>query len=193
MYPQAKDNLVESIGQIKKEKELFIVEQLAQLKSVGEITSAYVEKFPDRKPLNPALIYYYRTSRRGAIEQMRAKFLEEATHIPIANEQTRLKRAERLFILSETILKPENRIDAALECLKYAKDETKGERGGNQYLQFNQFNNLSDRELLEKQKDLENKIVNLSKKGDGSYGQGESVEGRNGAGENAQSDVGVQA
>ena len=116
------------------------------------------------------LIRYYKETRGPIIEEMRNKVLDKALKVPIANETVRLQRTEALYQVSTTILDKKDMVDTSLKCLKEARDEVKGEGSSSQtYLQFNQYNELSDEELLFKKKELENKIIELNKKGEKVY------------------------
>lgn len=155
---------------ISGEKELWLCQQLAQIKSPQEVQELYHHKFPERKPLSVQLIRYYKETRGPIIEEMRNKVLDKALKVPIANETVRLQRTEALYQVSTTILDKKDMVDTSLKCLKEARDEVKGEGSSSQtYLQFNQYNELSDEELLFKKKELENKIIELNKKGEKVY------------------------
>ena len=152
---------------IRTEKELFICEQLAQLKTPNEIIGLWQKKNPTDGKLSAQLIYYYKKTYTAQIEDMRDKIMEKSLEVPIANEKIRLQRTENLYQVSASILHKKDRVDTSLKCLKEAREECKGEAGASQsYLQFNQYNELSDTELLEKKKEIERKFLELTRKGD---------------------------
>lgn len=156
--------------EIMNEKELFIVQQFAQLKSVSEVRESYNKKFCNDKPLSAHGIRYYKETRAPIIEQLRDKLISKTMVIPIANEKVRLKRTEDLYNVATTILEKKDMVETSLKCLKEAREEIKGESGSVQnFLQLNQYNELTDEQLLEKKRELESKFIELSKKGE-SYG-----------------------
>lgn len=161
------NSLVYDIPETVKEKELFICAQLAQMKTLSEIVILCREKFPHQKcKMTTQAISYYKRTKAPIIEQMREKILNATMNmnIPIADEKVRLRRTEQLYQLSATLVKKEDIINNSLKCLKEAREETKGEIGSTQnYLQFNQYNELSDEQLIEKKRELEGKIIDLSK------------------------------
>ena len=100
---------------------------------------------------------------------MREKIVAGAMGVPIADEKIRLERTEKLYHVAATILNKKDMVDTSLRCLKEAREEVKGESSLKEmHLQLNQFNQLTDAELIRKKKDLESKIVELSRK-DGIY------------------------
>lgn len=156
---------VDDIKDMTSEKEAFICEQLAQLKRPCEIIKLYTEQYPDRKPLCPEHITYYHKTRKEIIEKLKDKYLSNLMDVPIANEKIRLERTERLYQASTTLLNKKDMIGSSLACLKEAREETKGESPITQtYLQFNQYNELSDAQLVAKEKELRKQIIELSKK-----------------------------
>ena len=153
-------------NEIVDEKELFVIQQLAQLKSVSEVAKAYNAKFDGKKVTIP-MVRYYKETRAPIIEQMRDKFISKTMYIPIANEKVRLRRTEGLYQESQKIEGVKDKVEVSLKCLKEAREEIKGESGSTQnFLQFNQYNELTDEQLLDKQKELEQKFIELSKKGE---------------------------
>lgn len=164
---------VSELSEIKKDKERFICESLANLKSPPEIVKIWTEAFPHKEKLSLQLIYYYERTRRDLIETMRIQILEGSLNIPIAQERIRLSRNEELYQTASKILNSRDKVLTSLSCLREAREETKGEAGGT-YVQFNQFNQLTDEQLLDKKKQIENKILELSKRGD-TYGKEQSI------------------
>ena len=152
-------------------KEVFICEMLAQSRSYDEISKGWAKLSPEDKPLTKQAIYYYIKTHKNKIEDMRQKFIEKtvekAMEVPIANEKVRLMRMEDLYQVSTTMLKKKDMVTSSLECLREARQEVKGDTGSTQnYLQLNQFNELTNEQLLEKKRELEQKFLELSKKGD---------------------------
>lgn len=158
--------------EIRDERELFILTQFSQLKTCREVAELHNTKFPNLKKVSPEGMKYYKQSRAAIIEEMRDKFIDKAMNIPIANERVRLKRTEDLYTAaSNVVAKDDNRIlsavEVSLKCLKEAREEIKGESGSVQnFLQFNQYNELTDEQLLDKKRELENNFLELSKKGE---------------------------
>ena len=105
------------------------------------------------------------------ITTARTRYLSSTMQVPIANERVRLERVEELYQTCKKLGRPERKIRYSLDCIKEAREETKGPSDGMvTNIQVNQFNQLSDEELLDKRKQIEKKIYELSKKGDSSYG-----------------------
>ena len=155
---------------IRNKKQLFVCEQLAQLKTPQEIIGLWEKQNSDDTRISPQLIYYFKRTYASQIEDMRDKIMEKSLEVPIANEKVRLQRTEGLYHIATSILNKKDMIDSSLKCLKEARDECKGEVGTTQaYLQFNQYNELSDADLIAKKKELEQKFLELTKKGVDTY------------------------
>lgn len=105
------------------------------------------------------------------IGKLRAQYLSEVSRVPIANEVVRLERTEDLYKQSQKLEDSSTKILRSLDCLRTAREETKGVGGQGLNVQFNQFNELSDEEIVDKKAGLEKKIMDLMKKGD-KYVQG---------------------
>ena len=161
--------------EISSEQEVFIMQQLAQLKPALEVTKLCNANFPQGKQVSVPTVYYYKRTRAPTIDELRDKFLSKAMEVPIADEKTRLSRTEYLYqAAAQVVTKADKRVlsavETSLKCLKEAREEIKGEGGSTQnYLQLNQYNQLTDEQLLEKEKELELKFIELSKKGANSY------------------------
>ena len=156
---------------LNPKKELYICEQLVKLKTYREISEGWAKLNPEDKPLTNQAINYYIVTRRNKIEDLRNKLIEKtverAMEVPIANEKVRLQRMEDLYHISTTILLKKDKVAAALSCLKDARTEVKGDTTPTQnYLQLNQFNELTNEQLMEKKRELEQKFIELSKRGD---------------------------
>ena len=152
---------------ITHKKQLFICEQLAQLKSSTEIMELWTQENPNDEKITYKMVNYYKIKYTPQIQDKRDKIMEQSLEIPIANEKIRLQRTETLYQAATSILNKKDMVNTSLNCLKEAREETKGETGSTQaYLQFNQFNELSDADLLAKKKELEEKVLELSKKGE---------------------------
>ena len=142
------------------EKKFFICNLLAQYKTAPEIQTLVKDVHSDEVSRNS--IYSLKKAHPQLIEKLRTKYLSDLTSVPIAQEKVRLERDEILYQLSLTIENESDRVDAALHCLKEAREETKSStQTQNNYIQFNQFNSLTDEELLEKKHQLEAKIINI--------------------------------
>ena len=155
-------------------KEVFICEQLMKLKTHREISEGWAKLNPDDKPLTKQAINYYIVTRKNKVEDLRNKLIEKtvekAMEVPIANEKVRLQRMEDLYHISTTILQKKDKVAVALNCLREARQEVKGDITSTQnYLQLNQFNELTNEQLLEKKRELEQKFIELSKRGVNSY------------------------
>ena len=160
--------------EIKDSKELFILEQFAQLKSPREVAELYSVKFPNAKKLVAQTMRYYKETRMPIIEQLRDKFISKTMNVPIANEKIRLKRTEDLYNASANLVARDDdrvvlsAVEVSLKCLKEAREEVKGEGGSAQnFIQLNQYNELTNDELMDKKRELEQKFIELSKKGAG--------------------------
>ena len=159
---------------INPKKEAYICEQLVRLKSHRKIAEGWAKLNPDDKPLTKQAINYYIVTRKNKVEDLRNKLIEKtverAMEVPIANEKVRLQRIEDLYHISTTILEKKDKVVTALDCLREARQEIKGDTASTQnYLQLNQFNELTNEQLLEKKRELELKFIELNKRGANSY------------------------
>jgi hypothetical protein len=144
---------------MEQERKIFICNLLAQYKTAPEIQSLLKEMH--NVDMSRNTIYNIRDKNKQFIEQQRAKYLANLSDVPIAQEKVRLERDEELYLLSLGIENPKDRVSTALSCLKEAREETKKVEYQNNFIQFNQFNTLSDEELLEKKRRIEEKIINI--------------------------------
>ena len=155
-------------------KETFICEHIAQMKPYSEIVEDWAKENPVEKPITKQAVYYFVKTRNHIIEDTRQKILEKriekAIEVPIANEKIRLQRMEHLYNTASGIRNTKDMVGTSLDCLKEARQEVKGDSGSTQnFLQLNQFNELTDMQLLEKKKELEEKFIELSKRGANKY------------------------
>ncbi len=141
------------------DKNVFICNLLAQYKTAPEIVKLYKETHNEET--TNKFVYSIKKANQEFIEKQRAIYLANLSDVPIAQEKIRLERDEELYKLALTIESPKESIYAALGCLKEAREETKKVESGNNFIQFNQFNTLSDDELLEKKRRLEEKIISI--------------------------------
>lgn len=174
MLPLVTESIRYNQGDIRDEKELFLIECLAQYKSPQEVADLYNTKFPDVKRISKESIKYYKRTRAPVIEQLREKFIARTMHIPIADEKVRLKRTEDLYNAAANVVARKDRsvlsaVETSLKCLKEAREEIKGESssGGNTFLQLNQYNELSNEQLIEEKNRLEKKFIELKRRGNG--------------------------
>ncbi len=152
-------------SEIRNDRELYIIQELARMKSVPEVTELCNKKFPALKPLSMFTVRYYKQTRAPIIEQLKNEIIEKSMSIPIANERVRLQRTEKLYQAANTILIKKDMVETSLKCLKEAREEIKGESGSTQnFLQFNQYNEFTNEQLLDKKKELEQKFIELNRK-----------------------------
>lgn len=152
---------------VKSDTEIYICNLFAQNKSASEIREML--KYDHKTSLCLPTIYNIAKKNSAGIEKIRAAMFEKnlKVSIPIASETVRLEREEALFNLSQNLQKNTEKISYGLSCLKEAREESKTrETAGANILQLNQFNYLTDSELLEKKKKLEESIIELNKKGE---------------------------
>ena len=148
---------------IQGDSERFVCNLLSQEKSVSEICRML--KSIHNIDVGAQVIYRIKKSKELEIEQIRrAKYnLDIKLNIPIASESVRLEREESLYQLSQTLELPINKIDYGLRCLKEAREETKiAVQPAQTNIQFNQFNQLTDEELIAKKQSLEKKLLGLT-------------------------------
>jgi hypothetical protein len=144
---------------MQQERKIFICNLLAQYKTAPEIQTLLKEIH--KVDMGKNTIYKIKEDNGKFIEQQRAKYLANLSDVPIAQEKVRLERDEELYLLSLGIKNPKDRVSTALSCLKEAREETKKVEYQNNFIQFNQFNTLTDDELLEKKRRIEEKIINI--------------------------------
>ncbi len=163
-----------AVSEIRSKKELFICEQLSQLKSPAEVVENYNRENPNDQ-IRTQNVAYYKKTRANMISKMREKFLEKQMRIPIAHEKVRLSRMEELYQKTQLIgvEEPETQlksIETSLKCLKEAREEIKGGNSSQNIVQFNQYNELTPEQLMDKKRELENKFIELSRKEGNIYG-----------------------
>lgn len=156
---------------IKGHTETYITNLLAQDKPVREICNLVLETH--HISIAPITVYKFAKIKEPVIERIRQvlseKMLKRA--VPIASEGVRLEREEALWQLSQCLKRNTERIDYGLRCLGAAREECKVNQPAATNIQFNQFNSLTDEQLLLKKRELEKSIIGLSKIGEGSYGK----------------------
>lgn len=153
--------------------ETYVCNLLAQDKNPREVSQLLQDTH--RISITSQTIRKFFQEKEPIIERIRQELSEKMLKrsVPIASEAVRLEREEALYQLSQTLRRNTERIDYGLRCLGAAREENKAQKEGpTQNVQFNQYNILSDEQLLLKKRELEKSIVELSKKGDGSYGKG---------------------
>ena len=141
------------------ERNYFICNLFAQYKTAPEVKVLLKEVH--EVDLSLSSLNVIRSNNLKFIERHRAKYLNELMDVPIAQEKIRLERDEELYNLALTITDKKDKISTALTCLKEAREETKRVDHSQSFIQFNQFNQLTDEELLEKKRRLEEKILNI--------------------------------
>ena len=98
----------------------------------------------------------------GEVDEQKEKMLAASAEVPIAMERVRLERDEALYQLSQKLSGDKDKITHGLAVLREAREESKNAVQPNIF-QFNQFNTLSDEELLAKKKQIERKILDIKK------------------------------
>lgn len=144
---------------VLNERNFFICNLFAQYKTATEIRVLLKEVH--NFDMTAQTINKIRDRNLKLIETQRTKYLNDLMSVPIAQEKIRLERDEELYKLSLTIENKKDRIASALTCIKEAREETKKSDHSSNFIQFNQFNTLTDDELLEKKRRLEEKILNI--------------------------------
>ena len=97
------------------------------------------------------------------IQEKRGEFLAKVNEVPIVHEKIRLERVEEMYVLSQKLQSKREKIKAGLDCLRLAREEL--DKTSISLNQYNQFNFLSDDELMLKKKELEKKFIELQKRG----------------------------
>jgi len=146
----------------KTAKEKFILERLAQGMKPKEIIDGY-NALKRGDTISSRVVNYYRTRRSELISRMRDTVVMNSMDIPIANERVRLQRAEELYSQAQGIMGVKDKVETSLKCLDFAREETQTDTPQNLNVQFNQFNELTNEQLLEKKKELERKILGFQK------------------------------
>ena len=141
------------------ERNYFICNLFAQYKTAPEVQKLLKEVYGVDLVVQSLLAI--KNNNLKFIERHRAKYLNELMDVPIAQEKIRLERDEELYNLALTIVDKKDKISTALTCLKEAREETKRVDHSQSFIQFNQFNQLTDEELLDKKRRLEEKILNI--------------------------------
>jgi DNA-binding helix-hairpin-helix protein with protein kinase domain len=141
------------------DRNYFICNLIAQYKTAPEVQTLLKEVYG--VDLSTTSIGIIKRDNLKFVEKRRAKYLSEIQDVPISQERIRLERDEELYNLALTIADKKDKINTALTCLKEAREETKKVEHNNNFIQFNQFNQLTDEELIEKKRRLEDKILNI--------------------------------
>ncbi len=144
---------------ILNERNFFICNLAAQYKTSQEIQSLLFEVHNFN--MTSQTIRKIIDRNLKTVEKLREKYLSDLMTVPIAQEKIRLERDEELYKLALTIENRKERINSALTCIKEAREETKKSDHSQNFIQFNQFYTLTDDELLEKKRRLEDKILNI--------------------------------
>lgn len=154
---------------LKGDIERYTCNLLAQDKSFKEVQNLLKEN--QNISVSDVTIRNFAKEKCDEIETIKNSLLAKraVSEIPIANERVRLEREECLYQLSQGLKSNLNKIDFGLKCLREARDETKGSGSYTSNIQFNQFNQLTDAQLLLKKAELEKKIIELSRNKEGEY------------------------
>lgn len=136
---------------------MYICNLLAQYKKPKEIISLIEEEH--NLKVSSSSISQYKKENKELIEKLRTNFLSTINDVPIAQKRIRLERTDELYAVSQE-LKGGEKVNLSLKCLKEAREEVEGAGSSNiTFQQFNQYNKLSDDELQEKLKEVEEKIM----------------------------------
>ena len=139
---------------IKKKHETWVLtdlEKMEVLKRVAchESSTSIIKwlKETSGKTVKISSIAHYRDSEkyRPMIERYRAEFERNLMNVPISSKHIRLKRSEKIYKLA--MQKEDLRV--ASKELESARAEIEGKKG-DITIQFNQFVDLTDDELLQK-------------------------------------------
>lgn len=152
-------NITIAKSPVLNERNFFICNLAAQYKTATEIQELLKEVHSSS--MTSQTINKITNRNLKTVEKLREKYLADLMTVPIAQEKIRLERDEELYKLALTIENRKDRINAALTCIKEAREETKKSDHNQNFIQFNQFNTLTDEELLEKKRRLEDKILNI--------------------------------
>jgi len=136
---------------VKPDEKMFICNMLAQYKKPKEIKK--LAKKEHGLTLSSQVICGYRNRNKNLINSLRESFLSTIIEVPIAQKRVRLDRTEELYQIAK-------QVDTKLKCLKEAREEVEGKGAANlTFQQFNQYNQLSDEELKDKLREVEEKII----------------------------------
>lgn len=143
--------------------ETYVTNLLAQDKPVREICNLLSETH--HITIAPITVYKFAKQKEPIIERIKQELSEKMLKrsIPIASEGIRLERNEALWQLSQGLRRNTERIDYGLRCLGAAREECKNKEPNTTNIQFNQFNQLTDEQLLLKKRELEKSIIDLGK------------------------------
>ena len=139
------------------DQKMFVCNMLAQYKKTPEIKE--LAKKEHGITLSTQVICGYRNRNKELINKLRESFLQTIIEVPIAQKRVRLERAEELYDVSQE-LKGRDKVLTSLSCLKEAREEVEGKGAGSvTFQQFNQYNQLTDEELKDKLREVEEKIA----------------------------------
>ena len=155
---------------LQGEAQAFTIALFAQQKTLGEIKKLL--KDIHDIDINKITLGLFSKKMKIQIEDLKNSYLEKSIEqVPIANEYVRLQREELLYKVSQKLSRNTERIDYGLKVLREAREETDKKQEVGTAIQFNQFNQLTDEELLDKKKKMESRILELSKTKEGEYAE----------------------
>ena len=153
---------------LKEESAAFTISLFAQEKSLSQIKKL-LKDIHDVSISKPTLISFSK-KMRPQIEDLKSSYLDKSIEqVPIANEYVRLQREELLYKMAQKLSRNTEKIDYGIKVLREAREETDKKQEVATAIQFNQFNQLTDEDLLDKKKKLESRILELSKTKEGEY------------------------
>lgn len=149
-------DIIVSKERLKANEREFITSCLGLYKTYPEVVVEFQKNY-GRRISKPTIERIYH-DRSDEVEQLRSQYLKTVADIPIAIEKKRLERNEELYQLSQELGNKKEKIDYGIRCLREAREEIKGSHSTVNLTQFNQYNELSDDELIAKKKELEEKF-----------------------------------
>ena len=153
---------------LQGEAQAFTIALFAQQKTLSEIKKLL--KDIHDVDINKCTLGLFSKKMKTQIEDLKNSYLEKSIEqVPIANEYVRLQREELLYKVSQKLSRNREKIDYGLKVLREAREETDKKQEISTAIQFNQFNQLTDEELLDKKKRMESRILELSKTKEGEY------------------------
>lgn len=151
---------------LNEDQQLELMELIAKFGNFNEINKHFISKY--QFALSSPLIYQYKRAPKWqpVIKKLREKYTSGVDEVAGMHKRVRLERADNIYELAMN----KGDLDAALRANKDLREEVTDKHSvGNIVLnQFNQFNNMSDEELMQRREELMKKVKSAEVITDGS-------------------------
>ena len=153
---------------LTQEEETKICDLFGHFKTASQIQRILKEE--NGITISKNSLYYIsnRPKNKQVIAKCRDVYQIAPIEVPLATKRGRMERIQELDELTEG-LPSKDKIQYGLRCVKESRDEMEGSPVSLHLAQYNQYNLLSNDELIDKKEELKKKIIALVKREGGSY------------------------